>query len=762
MPVKDIVPDLPELNKGEVYMRLVETAQRCDYPDGYGVRTDLTWYFQSIKKLGKGDFMFISGNWVLMNETAPAYISDENETVIDLWIQAMNRGAKIALFSSYYMVGDVTDCDNGVAGLDTGMLGGYTGVGSQGRTGPDGKWEWTGPSCEGCGTNIGRKSTCIYVCCQIKKLKEGGQNNFINLISTSPLHGPSSHIKHISFLYKNSNTFSMFFGAWNPVVNDWPLKETGFGMVGNLSDDVGKYLAYFDYKLLEMLMMETNEAERPLFETARSKVAELVPAVTNVATLPEAPVNIPALFVYGPDYCDPNLGCDIDDKYGRNNQSNCGGHEKFSSTVDTNVKFTISVAPSVTHFDNSSFSNCVADGFENWGWGGPNDKQIKDATTLIVNFIDNSNEYVKTAIMSQFLGNPIAPSDDFYRCGDPDYTVKLIADALIKKAKSGVPLFAMCSDGDFGAGGGDGCNPRWGGDLKLGWELACDKQTGPNFYVKNYGYGNTHDKFWVNEDSFILSTGHPNTDFHMTLAYNYWNLFQNAPNLTTYMNNHWNYMWTHCADYNFGSPPNQKLKQLMQGKTYSDDLKNKACPSSGQNDNGCCRTGNEILRIKDYGSGDYYGSPYLDELRAQIPDPCQGVDCGDHGACKEGECVCRDGYSGKNCRMAPIKPVDPCRGVDCGDHGACSGGKCVCTDGYTGDHCQNPPAVPPSDPCYGVNCGDHGTCKDGKCVCKDGYSGKNCKTPPTKKTMKLKSVYIGIGILLVTYFLLIFLFNKRK
>ena len=35
------------------------------------------------------------------------------------------------------------------------------------------------------------------------------------------------------------------------------------------------------------------------------------------------------------------------------------------------------------------------------------------------------------------------------------------------------------------------------------------------------------------------------------------------------------------------------------------------------------------------------------------PDPCFGVDCGDHGTCKEGACECADGWTGDRCEVEP-------------------------------------------------------------------------------------------------------------
>ena len=66
------------------------------------------------------------------------------------------------------------------------------------------------------------------------------------------------------------------------------------------------------------------------------------------------------------------------------------------------------------------------------------------------------------------------------------------------------------------------------------------------------------------------------------------------------------------------------------------------------------------------------------------------------------------------------EPADPCANVDCGDHGECQGGKCVCTDNYTGDNCETAP-----DPCDGVACDANQYCANGKCVCQTPCGAKN-------------------------------------
>eukprot|EP01043_Picozoa_sp_COSAG02_P039979 COSAG02_NODE_3198_length_7186_cov_9.288557_5_plen_664_part_00 len=108
---------------------------------------------------------------------------------------------------------------------------------------------------------------------------------------------------------------------------------------------------------------------------------------------------------------------------------------------------------------------------------------------------------------------------------------------------------------------------------------------------------------------------------------------------------------------------------------------------------------------------------------AVCADPCANVDCGAHGSCSGGRCVCESGaYTGDRCQDR-----DACFGLDldCGSHGSCSSrtGQCVCESGaYTGDHCQN------FDACFGISCGQHGSCLRGRCTCNSGaYTGDRCQ-----------------------------------
>jgi len=79
--------------------------------------------------------------------------------------------------------------------------------------------------------------------------------------------------------------------------------------------------------------------------------------------------------------------------------------------------------------------------------------------------------------------------------------------------------------------------------------------------------------------------------------------------------------------------------------------------------------------------------------------------------------------------VLPVIFVKHPANIDCGAHGNCSGGTCICESGaYTGDRCQN------YDACYGVHCGVHGTCSGGTCICNPGYSGDNCGTQDLSDT----------------------------
>ncbi|TNF28263.1 MAG: hypothetical protein EP329_18190 [Deltaproteobacteria bacterium] len=114
-------------------------------------------------------------------------------------------------------------------------------------------------------------------------------------------------------------------------------------------------------------------------------------------------------------------------------------------------------------------------------------------------------------------------------------------------------------------------------------------------------------------------------------------------------------------------------------------------------------------------------------------------ECGAHGSCADGACVCATGYAGDACDACaagylgfPDCVDDPCDPDPCGGHGACTDGACACAAGYAGDACDAcadgylgfPDCA--DDPCDPDPCGGHGACTGGACACATGYAGAAC------------------------------------
>ena len=685
-----MLPAFPTINNGEVYIRLVEQGMNCrsDNFKVNSIATDLTWFFQSIAKLDKGDIMLVGGNWVMLDYGVPEF---GGKSPVELWVDAMNRGATIVLLTSYYYTGNPDDCDGTAdSALDHGDMGptGISGCTDCGTGGVDGK----------------QHSSCKAACCTIKYLKSKNPNNFIDLRNTAPLGGPSTHCKFTSFFYLERGEYSVFFGAWNPVIRNWPLKETGMGYCGKLADDLGKYFKYFFYMLVGMIGHLSDASKEDDFLRVQ-KLIEI-----KESDVPAPPIVVPLVFFYGPDYCDKNFGCEMNDMYGRPSRqaSNCG-KQNYVTLVDTNVKFSLGVAPSLLHHTDS----CVAPGFNDWakGWGGKGDKLI-DALDLLVGFVGNSQKFIKSAQMTQYIGNLIA-QDDTIDCNTPDSVPKGLVDALVAKMKSGVPYMHIggSGEGDYGANGGDGCGAA---SQTLAWKFACDPETQKNFSIKNYGYGDTHDKFWVNDNSLILSTGHTDTYFHMGRAYNYWLQMENCPNLVAWMNNHWNSMWTYCSFFpsngnpSEGKPFNQALvTDIGKNKAYS----SLSCPGP-QGPLGCCFSNsvstNQIIDSRS--TSNRYGDPSvnIDSLRksAASGQLClvkkeSRVDCGVDGGWDEAKCLADptccyerlEDSSGPWCYGNSKKPIPgpgpgpgpdpglPCGKNTCPPFSSCVSGNCICFQG---------------------------------------------------------------------------------
>ena len=91
--------------------------------------------------------------------------------------------------------------------------------------------------------------------------------------------------------------------------------------------------------------------------------------------------------------------------------------------------------------------------------------------------------------------------------------------------------------------------------------------------------------------------------------------------------------------------------------------------------------------------------------------PCSG-----NGPCKNGRCVCNEGYSGEDCSELTKQCPN-----GCSKNGICTPNGCKCFEGYRGTSCD----------IVGCkrNCTTHGTCvHNSQCVCDRGYAGLDCNT----------------------------------
>lgn len=113
-----------------------------------------------------------------------------------------------------------------------------------------------------------------------------------------------------------------------------------------------------------------------------------------------------------------------------------------------------------------------------------------------------------------------------------------------------------------------------------------------------------------------------------------------------------------------------------------------------------------LLLLSSFGCGD--------EL-ASRPD-CDQVNCGEHGSCEDGLCVCEPGWQpatdGRSCKAFEI---DPCEGIDCSGLGQCEivptepygvpKALCICDNGAW----PSEDGLDCVDPCADFNC-EPGVC----------------------------------------------------
>ncbi|XP_053203899.1 teneurin-m-like isoform X2 [Panonychus citri] len=155
---------------------------------------------------------------------------------------------------------------------------------------------------------------------------------------------------------------------------------------------------------------------------------------------------------------------------------------------------------------------------------------------------------------------------------------------------------------------------------------------------------------------------------------------------------------------------------------------------------------------------------YLISLRYNKID-CLSPDCGGHGVCFNGICLCDKGWRGSDCtelESESLRCLPDCShhgtfnidtgqcicepnwsGIDCskekcdlncGSNGFCQSDRCVCNEGWTGFKCDQR--------LCDQRCLDHGQCNNGTCFCNQGWNGKLCTLEGCPKNCNNRGVCV--------------------
>lgn len=111
----------------------------------------------------------------------------------------------------------------------------------------------------------------------------------------------------------------------------------------------------------------------------------------------------------------------------------------------------------------------------------------------------------------------------------------------------------------------------------------------------------------------------------------------------------------------------------------------------------------------------------------KVAPPCAYVECGIHGKCDGGECICTGGYSGSGCDVAPCNNDECMNEAPCVVDATSPTGKCVCDGlGFSGSTCSVP--ISCDITAFGCENGGEPDKDCAKCECAGRWGGNKCET----------------------------------
>lgn len=545
------VQKLPYPKKGELYAQFVVQEYNCNncpsdlkYADDQkSITKHIAWIYQSVDALKFGDTLLLYSEFMLLSSEYydPHYTGGFLQALKD----AMGRGAKVFILTERFWIG----------GRD-----------SEGNCGTcptkDKPFTCTDPSKEGRMYNY----FCNAYNATLKDLYDNSSNNLI--IYDIPYKDKSedmkihSHFKCASFYYKSSNRCSIYRGSWNFNLGKFgnSVEEAGFGFTCMLNEPWSQYNLYIDTQHLLIFEKYYN-----LGDNLGDSITTILNKYKINKPLPIQPIVVPLVVICGPNYCDPNFGCNAVGGI------KCSKSEEYVTAYDKNVSFTFGVDPKPQ-------GNNKQDSWKKNGWP----KDMVFGQDLLVRLIKGSKKYLKTIMAAQMLD--ISEGDQSAIYGMPPPINNALMQHLDNK-----PWFCLQNNDDW-------VKQSYTSLIGRIWKDS-DSTKRNNMYAKKLGLCGkirsrssselgqlmTHAKIWVSDNALLMTTAHPIEIHYNVDLTNYDMLIENSPNITNFVNNHFNYVYNKCGIFTENYLPTGK---------YKNGLSDMSCPNSNQR---CCSSDSYLM-----------------------------------------------------------------------------------------------------------------------------------------------------------------------